>query len=62
MELIRIVASQSQRYREISFFFLCPFSKDVQFFCIEDGQGLFYIFSERYFKLNLKASDRLHLV
>ena len=31
-------------------------------FCIEDGQGLFCIFSECYFRLNLKASDRLHLV
>ena len=34
----------------------------MQFLCIEDGQGLFCIFSERYFRLNLKASDRLHLI
>ena len=32
----------------------------MQFLCIEDGQGLFCIFSECYFRLNLKASDRLH--
>ena len=34
----------------------------MQFLCIEDGQGLFCIFSECYFRLNLKASDRLHLI
>ena len=34
----------------------------MQFLCIEDGQGLFCIFSESYFRLNLKASDRLHLI
>ena len=34
----------------------------MQFFCIEDGQGLFCIFSECYFRLTLKASDRLHLI
>ena len=34
----------------------------MQFFCIEDGQGLFYIFSECYIRLNLQVSDRLHLL
>ena len=62
MKLLRIVASQSQRYREISLFlFFVHFLRMCSSFVLKMDK-VSSVSSECYFRLNLKASDRLHLI